>query len=69
MLGRSVRRKEDERFITGAGLYVEDVQLPGMLYVSFVRSVHAHAIVRRVDAGRARQVPGVVTVITGDEWP
>lgn len=69
MLGQPIRRKEDERFITGAGLYVEDVQLPGMLYVSFVRSGHAHAIVRRVNADRARQLPGVVAVITGDEWP
>ena len=69
MLGQAIRRKEDERFITGAGLYVEDVQLPGMLYVAFVRSAHAHAIIRRVATDRARKVPGVVAVITGDEWP
>lgn len=69
MLGEAVRRKEDQRFITGAGLYVEDVQLPGMLYVSFVRSAYAHAHIRGVDTERARSVPGVVAVITGDEWP
>ena len=50
-------------------MYVEDVQLPGMLYAAFVRSVHAHAYVRAIDADRARQVPGVVAVITGKEWP
>ena len=69
MLGQSVQRKEDERFLTGRGLYVEDVQRPGMLYLGFVRSPHAHAIVRSIDASAARKVPGVVAVIVGDEWP
>ncbi len=69
MLGKAVQRKEDERFVTGAGMYVEDVRLPGMLYAAFVRSVHPHAYVQAIDADRARQVPGVVAVITGKEWP
>jgi carbon-monoxide dehydrogenase large subunit len=69
MLGKAIPRKEDERFITGAGLYVEDVQLPGMLYAAFVRSAHAHAYVRKIDVSRAREVAGVVAVITGNEWP
>jgi carbon-monoxide dehydrogenase large subunit len=69
MLGESIPRKEDERFITGAGLYVEDVQLPGMLYAAFVRSAHAHAYVRKIDVTHAREIPGVVAVITGNEWP
>jgi carbon-monoxide dehydrogenase large subunit len=69
MLGQRIPRKEDDRLITGRGLYVEDVQLPGMAYLSFVRSPYAHAIVRSIDAEAARQVPGVIAVITGDEWP
>lgn len=69
MLGKAIPRKEDQRFITGAGLYVEDVQLPGMLYAAFVRSAYAHAYIRRIDVERARNVPGVVAVITGKEWP
>jgi carbon-monoxide dehydrogenase large subunit len=69
MLGQPVLRKEDDRLITGRGLYVEDVQLPGMAYLGFVRSPHAHAIVRGIDTEAARQVPGVLAVITGDEWP
>jgi carbon-monoxide dehydrogenase large subunit len=68
MLGESAPRKEDRRFITGAGRYVEDVQLPGMLHVAFVRSAHAHANIRRIDVTQALAIPGVVAVITGSEW-
>jgi carbon-monoxide dehydrogenase large subunit len=69
MLGDSVPRKEDRRFITGAGRYVEDVRLPGMLHVAFVRSAHAHANIRGIDVEQALSIPGVVAVITGEEWP
>jgi len=69
MLGQAISRKEDERFITGAGLYVGDVRLPGMLHAAFVRSAHAHAYVRSINVERARKVAGVVAVITGSEWP
>jgi len=69
MLGQSVPRKEDRRFVTGTGRYVEDVQLPGMLHVAFVRSAYAHANIRSVDVERALAIPGVVAVITGNEWP
>jgi aerobic carbon-monoxide dehydrogenase large subunit len=69
MLGQRVLRKEDDRLITGRGLYVEDVQLPGMAYLGFVRSPHGHAYVRQINADAARDVPGVIAVITGDEWP
>jgi aerobic carbon-monoxide dehydrogenase large subunit len=69
MLGRPVYRKEDERYLTGAGLYVEDVQLPEMLYVTFVRSSHAHAAIQKIDTAAAAAVPGVVAIITGNEWP
>ncbi len=69
MFGQRTLRREDDRLLTGRGLYVEDVQLPGMAYLGFVRSPYAHAIVRSIDAGAAREVPGVIAVITGNEWP
>ena len=69
MLGQRVTRKEDDRFITGKGRYVEDIQLPGMAYLGFVRSPHAHARVRSVDPSAALELPGVIAVIRGDEWP
>ena len=69
MLSKPVPRKEDHRFITGRGLYVEDLQLPGMLHLAFVRSSHAHALVRRIDRERALAVPGVIAVVAGAEWP
>jgi aerobic carbon-monoxide dehydrogenase large subunit len=69
MLGERLQRKEDERFIRGSGTYVADVHLPGMVYAAFVRSVHAHAHIRGVNVERARDLPGVIAIITGDEWP
>lgn len=69
MLGQSAPRKEDDRLITGSGLYVEDVQLPGMAYLGFVRSPHAHAVIRGVDARAALKTPGVLAVITRSDWP
>ena len=69
--GAPVRRREDPRLITGAGTYIDDITLPGMLQLVFVRSPHAHARVRSVDATAARAMPGVVAVVTcieGEEW-
>jgi carbon-monoxide dehydrogenase large subunit len=57
-------RKEDPRLLTGRGRYVGDLALPGMLHVVLLRSPHAHARIRRVDADRARAHPGVVDVVT-----
>jgi aerobic carbon-monoxide dehydrogenase large subunit len=57
-------RKEDPRLLTGRGRYVGDIALPGMLHVALVRSPHAHARIRGVDAARAREHPGVVDVVT-----
>ena len=58
-------RREDARLVTGHGRYVGDVELPRMLHVAFVRSVHAHARLRAVMTRRAAAVPGVVHVATG----
>src|SRR3989449_7216133 len=65
LFGKSIKRREDPRFITGRGQYVDDVKLPGMTYAAFVRSPHAHARLNRVDAAAAKKVPGVLAVYTG----
>ena len=66
-LGEAYKRKEDARFIRGQGNYVDDLQLPGMLYGDIVRSPYAHALIKNVDISEAMKVPGVVAVITGKD--
>src|SRR5579863_6048150 len=66
-LGQSYKRKEDARVIRGEGNYVDDVQLPGMLYGSVVRSPYAHALIKNIDISAALKVPGVLAVITGKD--
>ena len=64
-IGAAVRRKEDFRFITGQGQYTDDVVRPGETRAAFVRSPHARAKIKSVDAGAAKKMPGVVAVLTG----
>lgn len=64
-IGQSVARTEDPRFLTGAGLYVDDIALPEMLYAQVVRSDFAAGLLTKVDATAARAMPGVVLVYTG----
>src|SRR6195952_3099990 len=64
-IGASVVRKEDRRFITGKGRYVDDIKLVGLTHAHFVRSPHAHAKVKSVDTSAAMKMPGVVGVLTG----
>jgi carbon-monoxide dehydrogenase large subunit len=66
-IGARVTRKEDKRFITGKGKYVDDVRLHGMTYAAFVRSPHAHARIKGIDASAAKSMPGVVDVLTGQQ--
>ena len=66
-MGHSVKRKEDLRFIQGKGTYVEDVHLPGMVYGQMVRSPYAHARIKAVRTEAARNFPGVLAVITGQD--
>ncbi|HEX4836889.1 MAG TPA: aerobic carbon-monoxide dehydrogenase large subunit [bacterium] len=66
-MGHSVKRKEDPRFIRGKGTYVDDIQLPGMLYLDIVRSPFAHAKITKIDASKALAIPGVLAVITGQD--
>jgi aerobic carbon-monoxide dehydrogenase large subunit len=63
--GARVKRVEDPRILTGAGRYIDDVKLPGMLHAAFVRSPLAHGRVLMVDVSAAQALPGVVTVLTG----
>ncbi len=66
-VGRPVPRVEDARLVRGLGRYVDDLTLPGMLYLGFVRSPHAHARIRGIETARARTAPGVVAVVTADD--
>ncbi|HXU87219.1 MAG TPA: xanthine dehydrogenase family protein molybdopterin-binding subunit [Methylomirabilota bacterium] len=65
--GAAVRRREDRRLLTGRGRYATDVDLPRLVHVAFVRSVHAHARLLDVDGAAASAAPGVVRVVTGDD--
>src|SRR5687768_3749042 len=67
LFGKSIKRREDPRFITGRGQYVDDLKLPGMTYAAFVRSPHAHARITSIDVTQARAHPGVVAVFTGKD--
>ena len=62
-----MKRLEDPRLLRGAGRYLDDIVLPRMLAVAFVRSPHAHARLVRLDGAAARALPGVAAVITGDD--
>jgi carbon-monoxide dehydrogenase large subunit len=66
-IGASVVRKEDKRFITGKGRYVDDIKLVGMTHAQFIRSPHAHAKVKSIDASAALKMPGVLAVLNGKE--
>ena len=67
LMGSSIKRREDPRFITGKGNYTDDLKLPGMTYAAFVRSEHANARIRGIDTARARAHPGVVAIFTGKD--
>lgn len=71
-VGKRMTRTEDPRLLTGQALFVDDVEIPGMLHAAFLRSDYAHARLRSVDVSAARERPGVVAVYTaedmGDDW-
>src|ERR1700733_12075835 len=66
-IGVAVRRKEDQRFITGKGHYTDDINRPGQACAYFVRSPHAHATIKSIDAKTASGMPGVLAVLPGVE--
>ncbi len=71
-IGERIRRSEDPRLLTGQALFVDDVEIPGMLHAAFVRSDYAHAQLKSIDVSAARERPGVVAIYTaedmGDDW-
>ncbi|CAN5417108.1 xanthine dehydrogenase family protein molybdopterin-binding subunit [soil metagenome] len=66
-IGESLKRKEDYRFLTGAGNYTDDINLANQNYAVFVRSPHAHANLKSVDVSKAEAMPGVVKVFIGKD--
>src|SRR5262244_1179371 len=66
-IGAAVRRKEDQRFVTGKGHYTDDVNRAGQCYAYFLRSPHAHARINSIDSKTAAAMPGVLAVLTGAE--
>jgi aerobic carbon-monoxide dehydrogenase large subunit len=67
LLGASIKRREDPRFITGKGNYTDDLKLAGMTHAVFVRSPHANAKIRKIDTTKASKMPGVVAIFTGKD--
>jgi carbon-monoxide dehydrogenase large subunit len=67
LIGARIPRKEDYRFLTGAGQYTDDVTLPNQTYAAFVRSPHAHARIKGIRTDGARRAPGVLAVYTGED--
>ena len=66
-IGARVLRKEDKRFITGKGKYTDDFKMDGMHFAAFVRSPHAHAIIKSIDKSAAEAMPGVIAVLDGKQ--
>ena len=70
--GKSLKRNEDQTLLTGKALFVDDVNIPGMLHVAFHRSIYAHARIDKIDVTNALNLPGVVAIYSanklGDYW-
>ena len=66
-IGKPVRRREDDRFIRGRGQYTDDINRPNQTHAVFVRSPHAHALIRSIDLEEANAAPGVVAILTGKD--
>jgi carbon-monoxide dehydrogenase large subunit len=67
MVGRRIKPRKDLPLLQGAGTYVDDLRLPGTVHAAFLRSPYAHAKVGKIDAARALELPGVVSVFTGKD--
>jgi carbon-monoxide dehydrogenase large subunit len=68
LVGQPIKRREDPRLITGAGSFLDDVRVPGMVHAVLVRSPYAHARIKRIDTSAAQGMPGVVGVFTGEDF-
>ncbi len=67
LLGAEIKRKEDPRFITGQGTYVDNLKFVGTVYLAILRSPYAHARIKKIDLSRAKAHPGVLAVFTGED--
>lgn len=67
-IGQSIPRREDQRFLTGRGRYVDDVAPANTAYAAFLRSPHPHARIVAIDISRAKRVAGILLVVTGEDW-
>ena len=67
LIGESIKRVEDQRFITGKGNYTDDISLNGMAYAAIVRSPIAHGKILSIDTSRALSTPGVIAIYTGED--
>src|SRR2546428_13299364 len=67
LIGKRLPRKEDPRLLTGKGTYVDDVVLPGMLHVAFVRSPMARGRILSIDTSAARELPGVHAILVAED--
>lgn len=67
-IGDSVARKEDDRFVRGEGQYSDDINKPRQYFAAFVRSTHAHGVIRAIDSEAACQIEGVIAVLTGKDY-
>ena len=67
VIGSTIKRREDPRFITGAGKYTDNFTLPGTAYLAILRSPHAHARIKGIDTSKAKAHPGVLAVFTGKD--
>jgi len=68
-IGKSIKRVEDKRFITGKGKYTDDIKLEGMLYAHILRSPYAHATLKNINKEEASKMPGVQAIYTGADIP
>jgi CO/xanthine dehydrogenase Mo-binding subunit len=70
LIGQSLPRLDAHEKVTGAAIFADDVQFgPGLLYARIKRSPHPHALIKSIDTSRARALPGVKAVVTGDDFP
>src|SRR3989304_2473679 len=69
-VGESVPRIDAHEKVTGAAVFADDIQFgPGMLYARIVRSPHPHALIKKIDVSKAKKLPGVKAIVTGEEFP
>ena len=67
-VGQPLRRREDDKFLKGRGRYVDDIEPADAAHIAFVRSPHAHALIKAIDTAGAAAMPGVLRVLSASDW-